>query len=258
MRGDRTDTWGADLAAAFTEREVARNYELRPHYPPALLTMLAGLTVDPGSVLDLGCGLGDLARGLAPLVDRVDAVDVSEPMIERGRALPEGDRPNLRWILGRTEEVPLHPPYGLATAGESLHWMRLDVIMPRIRDSLSPGAVLAIADRAWGTGAEEEREIWVRFGRIGAWHSRDLIAELSSSGLFRRIGTERFTAGWSPSIDGYMMATRSRASYPTDRERAAAFDGALRGLLERRADGQGRLHLAVTTELVWGAPGPPA
>jgi SAM-dependent methyltransferase len=236
--------------------KVARSYELRPPYPSDLLTTLAALTVKPGAVLDLGCGLGDLARGLASKVDRVDAVDVSAAMIERGGTLPDGDSPNLRWIEGRAEEAILHPPYGLAVAGESLHWMAADIVLPRIRGALSSDAVLAIAGRGWGTGTAEEREIWVRLGRIGEWRPRDLIGELETRGLFERRGARRFTMDWAPTIDDYAVATRSRASYPVDPERAEAFDRALGELLGRLAGEDGRLRLVVTGEVTWGMPCP--
>ena len=49
--------------------------------------MLAGSS---GVVLDAGCGPGDLARPLAPLVGRVDAVDLSPRMIAEGRSREGG------------------------------------------------------------------------------------------------------------------------------------------------------------------------
>lgn len=89
-----------------------------------MFNVLVGLIAgEPRTVLDLGCGTGFIARPLAPRVDRVDAIDVSEAMIEEGKRLPGGDHPHLQWIVGRAEDVALHPPYALITAGDSLHWM---------------------------------------------------------------------------------------------------------------------------------------
>jgi 2-polyprenyl-3-methyl-5-hydroxy-6-metoxy-1,4-benzoquinol methylase len=70
----------------------------------------------PRTVLDIGTGTGAVARPLAPLVERVHAVDWSAAMIEEGRQLPGGDHPNLIWSVGPAETVALAPPYGLVTA----------------------------------------------------------------------------------------------------------------------------------------------
>lgn len=67
---------------------------------------------------------------------------------------------------------------------------------------------------------------------------------------------ERFQTDRSPSIDDHMTAIQSSAGHPFDRERAAEFDGALRNLLERRANGDGRLRLVVTIEPVRGTTAP--
>src|SRR5438067_511879 len=79
-------------------------------------------------------------------ITRIAAVDPSAAMIARGRALPGGDEPRIHWILGRAEDAPLSPPYGLITVGASLHWMRPDEVLPRFRDALAPGAYLAVLD----------------------------------------------------------------------------------------------------------------
>jgi hypothetical protein len=54
-------------------------------------------------------GTGAIARRLAPLVDRVDAVDFSSAMIEAGRQLPNGDHAHLRWVEGDMEQVMFDP-----------------------------------------------------------------------------------------------------------------------------------------------------
>lgn len=134
-----------DVAATFTSRAVAASYRHRPPYPPQAFDILAGLIADaPRTVLDLGCGTGFVARPLAPLVDRVDAIDISTAMIEVGKRLPGGDHARLTWIAGRAEDVALRPPYALITAGDSLHWMDWDRVLPRLADALSPNGALAI------------------------------------------------------------------------------------------------------------------
>ena len=120
-----------EYAAQFKDAAVAAAYRYRPEYPEALFPMLADLVVGrPRLVLDVGCGTGFVARPLVSLVDRVDGVDFSAPMLEIARGLPNGDHPNIHWIHGPIEEVELDPPYGLITAGASLHWMEWPVVMP--------------------------------------------------------------------------------------------------------------------------------
>ncbi|MGH2560279.1 MAG: class I SAM-dependent methyltransferase, partial [Thermomicrobiales bacterium] len=147
----KPDHLAPKYGAQFQDASVVAAYHHRPHYPAPIFDLLTGLIADePRVVLDIGTGPGAIARELAARVERVDAVDPSRGMIEQGRALPGGDRPNLVWIEGYAEDAPLNPPYALITAGQSLHWMEWAVVMPRFRDLLTPNGVLAIA----GNGAQ--------------------------------------------------------------------------------------------------------
>src|SRR5919108_3487382 len=156
-----------EYGAWFKDQLIAEAYPARPPYPRDCIDLLASLAVDsPRTVLDVGCGTGDLARRLAPLVDRVDAVDFSSAMLARGRQLPGGAARNLRWIEAAVEQAPLEPPYALISAGESLHWMDWEVVLPRLAASLSPHGVLAIAGRHWDAPPalyERLRPIFVRY-----------------------------------------------------------------------------------------------
>ena len=71
-------------------RSAAAHYERgRVPYASALLRRVAEVT-GLGSkhrVLDLGCGPGPLARGLAPLVGEVVAIDPSPEMLAEARML---------------------------------------------------------------------------------------------------------------------------------------------------------------------------
>jgi ubiquinone/menaquinone biosynthesis C-methylase UbiE len=100
-------------------------------------------------VLDIGAGDGALARPLAERVDRVEAVEVSAAMVDAGRRRPGGRRKNLMWLLGSAEDMPPRGPYGLVTAGASLHWMDSEVVLGRIARVLAPGAMLAIVDQRY-------------------------------------------------------------------------------------------------------------
>src|SRR5579863_5771901 len=121
---------GEHNAGRYADQSVVDRYHLRPAYPPETFTILNELIADtPRIVLDIGCGTGNVARPLAEYVERLDAVDLSLPMLERARIRPGGDSPKIRWVQGRAEEVSLEPPYALVTAGESLHWMEWDIVL---------------------------------------------------------------------------------------------------------------------------------
>ena len=140
--------WSERYGAVFAGRDVVDHYHLRPPYPAETLDLLAGFA-DRGAALDLGCGTGELARRLAPSVEHVDAIDVSEAMIERGRRLPGGAAPNLRWHVNRVEDATLGGQYALAVAGDSIHWFDWQAVFPLLVAALGEGGVLAIVHRDW-------------------------------------------------------------------------------------------------------------
>jgi trans-aconitate methyltransferase len=146
-RIDRAAELGDNVVTAFEDEDVIRSYRHRPPYSPEVFAVLCELSAgSPRATLDVGCGRGELARPLAPLVERIDAIDRSAAMIEAGRAAPGGNTPNLRWIVGQVEDAPLNPPYSLITGGRSRHWMDWERILPRFQELLVPGGFLAIVD----------------------------------------------------------------------------------------------------------------
>ena len=259
--------------AWFKDALVAEAYPNRPPYPEAAIRRLRELAERasvPGgterTVLDVGCGTGDVARRLAPLVDRVDAVDFSGAMIAQGQRLPGGDHPHLRWMENAVEEAPLAPPYALVTAGESLHWMAWEVVLPTLRAALAPGGVLALLNRHW-----DPPPVWARLKPIFAAYSAntdfqpyDLVTELTKRGLFREVSRE--TCGpepWRPTLEEYLLCRHSQNGFSRTHMgpgRAAAFDTAIEqaladlcreGLIQESG---GRYELCVRATVVWGEP----
>jgi SAM-dependent methyltransferase len=259
---------GAEHAAIFRDRGVAEAYPNRPPYPTEAIELLANLAVDPPrAVLDVGCGTGDIARPLVPLVERVDAVDFSAAMIERGRALPGGDHPHVRWIHSAVEAAPLAPPYALITAGESLHWLDWSVVFPRFVEALSPNGFLALVSRDWNQRPamrERLRPIYAAYSTNRDYRPYDLVEELEARGLFARKGERRTTpAAWRPTPEEYVECVHSQNGFSRERmgtERAGEFDRLmLTALLDLARDGVigvrgGRLELEVSARVVWGGP----
>ncbi len=250
---------GPQYAAQFQDAAIVAAYPTRPPYPAEMFERLRSLLVGPAVALDVGCGTGDIARRLAPLVERVDAVDISAGMIAAAQRLPGGDAPNLRWLLSAMEDAPLSPPYGLIVAGESLHWMDWAVVLPRLRESLAPGARLVIVARqeAPSPWSDELLTLIVRYTTNRDYQRHDLVEELTSRGLFRLEGEAQTEAEpFSQSVADYIESIHSRNGFSRDRmpaEDATAFDAAARDLIAPYAPG-GMVALRISAAMRWGQP----
>lgn len=258
----KPDHLGPEYAAQFSDPSVAAAYHLRPPYLDDVFDVLADLIVDrPRIVLDAGTGTGEIARPLAARVDRVDAVDPSREMIARGRLLPGGDAPNLRWLTGPAEEIPLLPPYALITAAASLHWMDWTVVLPRFREVLSSRGVLAVIEdqelaSPWGSAVGS---LIGEFSTNRAYRPYDIIDELEARGLFRQIGWHVTPAvPFRQSLADYVESHHARNGLSRDRmapRHAAAFDRRLRSLVEPFA-ADGFVRVRRINKVVWGLPAP--
>jgi len=252
---------GPEYAEQFADPAVVAAYHHRPPYPARLFTVLSDLVVgQPRVVLDLGCGTGDIARPMAAVVDAIDAVDCSQGMIERGRGLPGGDRANLAWILGYAEEVRLpRARYGLATAGESLHWMDWDRLLPRLIELLASGAYLALVSRAEGPTPwwDDLLTLIQRYTTNREYQPYSLVAELDKRGLFAQHGRERLDPlPFQQSIESYIESIHSRNGFSRDRmthEAAAAFDEQAGRLLSTHCP-SGYVQFDVVGSVTWGRP----
>jgi SAM-dependent methyltransferase len=286
-----------EYGAWFKDPALAAAYPARPAYPAAAIELLQGLIVDtpqesdvspsgarslgcdgqiprklgmtpsedatqqPRRVLDIGCGTGELARRLAPHVDAVDAVDFSAPMLGLARTLPGGDAGNITWIESAVEDAALRPPYALITAGESLHWMEWDVVLPKLGQLLSPNGVLAVLERdVDGPAGMNEclLPLVQRYSPVRDYRPHALVDELTGRKLFlvsgyRVCGPEE----WRPSIEEYLEARHSQRGLSRTHmgpEAVQAFDTLVREALAEFVNADGRLPLQVRARVTWGKP----
>lgn len=251
---------GVEYARQFQDKSVVAAYRYRFPYPDEVFTILVGLISDaPRTVLDVGCGTGAIARPIAAFVDRVDAVDFSAVMIEEGKRLPGGDAKNLRWIESAVEQAPLNPPYALITAGQSLHWMDWDVVMPRFRDALSPNGYLAIIGEEtlpapWDAHLSE---IISRYSTNRDFQPYNLLDGLERRGLFEKRGeTKTEPVSFTESIDDFIEACHSRNGFSRermDKSSALEFDDEVRDLLAPFTE-QGQIRFEYLATSTWGKP----
>jgi len=249
-----------EIAARFGEEEVVAAYRYRPLYPPETFAILTALITDsPRVTLDVGCGSGNVARPLAQLVDRLDALDISPAMLAAGKELPGGDNPRLHWMLGRAEDAPLDPPYALITAGASLHWMDWEVVLPRFAQLLTPHGFLAVVhvsvqQTAWHVELQQLDEHYDTLPEKQSYRLRD---ELTARGLFDFVGEqETASVSWAQSVDDYIEARHSHSAHTRaamGETAATAYDAELRMLLApHQVDGT--LAFEVVGRVWWGRP----
>ena len=220
--------------------------------------MLRRRLVQPRTVLDAGAGTGALARRMIAFAERIDAVEPSASMIAEARRLPGGDDRRIQWILGRAEDVPLGPPYGLITCGASLHWMDLGVVLPRFREALAPGAYLAVADNKNVHGPYRD-EVWAITDRYAAVahhaETADAIAAVGASGVFTIEDEERTEPlPFEQSVDEYIEFLHSTSTLTRAQlgARAEAFDDEIRAVFARH--GTERLRYGVIGIVAWALP----
>lgn len=250
-----------EYAEQFGDASVVAAYHLRPSYPTQVIDSLLPLLVAPEIVLDAGAGTGEIARALALRGVPVEALDPSRAMLERGQQLPAGDHPLLTWIVGRAEDTPLNPPYGLIATAASLHWMDWEIVLPRFRGLLAPGGVLAIIEqrqrpRPWDAALGE---VIARHSLNRFYQPYDLVEELERRQLLQprgRVQTEAII--FRQAVNDYVESFHARNGLSRDRmepEAAAAFDVEAERLVRPYAR-DGLVELEVHGLVVWGNPAP--
>ncbi|HLG65920.1 MAG TPA: class I SAM-dependent methyltransferase [Ktedonosporobacter sp.] len=249
-----------EYAKEYQDQTVVAAYKYRPPYPAEIYDLLVSLIhAEKSRILDIGCGLGDIARPLATRVAQIDAIDASTHMITLGKTLPGGDNPSLHWICGRVENVTFESLYELITAGESLHWMDWELIFPRFHALLAPGGYLALAHRwelsnAWTLALNR---LIIRYSTYQSYKGHDIVHELQRRKLFTIVGQHRTApVNFHQSVDDYLTGLHSRNGLSCERlhpEDRAAFDHAVRKLLAPFAQNN-MLSLKIMGEVIWGTP----
>mgnify|MGYP001248601921 CR=1 FL=1 len=131
---------GPHYAQQFCDLSVAESYRARPPYPEETFDILAKLLPKGHSrnILELGCGSGDLTVGLITLADRIDAVDISQPLLEIARSRLAKDIEKVHWFNQPAETFDSDMRYALVCAGASLHWMGWERLFPKLQSLLIP------------------------------------------------------------------------------------------------------------------------
>ena len=183
----------------------------RAGYPPELFSYLVERFALDGTqtVLDLGCGTGQLALPLAPHVARVHAVDPEPAMLDEGQRLAtERGLDNIAWRRGDSYHLNTLelPTVDLVTMGASFHWTDREALLAAL-DTLvaARGAVVVVSGGApgeqtpppWADTIGEVRTRYLgsarRAGSGTYTHPDERHADVLARSPFRRVDTVDWT-----------------------------------------------------------------
>lgn len=251
-----------ESAASFDDPDVVACYGQRPRYAEGTLATLARLAGGAtGRVLDVGTGLGELTRRLAPRVAEVTALDLSPRMIERARTLAGEGVTNVTWLAGPFEELGprLTQTYDLIFGGDSLHWLDWEQAMPLFRTLLTPTGVVACVSRPFATGAVKDavQPLIRKYTFAKQWDDYALQDVWQRQFGFTPLGAEAVAADvHAKTIDEWITAWFSMSTMTRSRlgdEASAAFAREARAALAPLVR-EGRVAMAVENEIWWGRP----
>ncbi|KAM0325821.1 hypothetical protein ACHAQA_007123 [Verticillium albo-atrum] len=121
----------------------------RPAYPASLFKTVLAYHRAPsasGTLLDLGCGHGLIARALSPHFSRVTAIDPSAGMVKQ--ASESTDDPKITFRQASAEDLSFVPDgsVDLVVAGQASHWFDYSKVWPELARVVRSGGSLAF----WG------------------------------------------------------------------------------------------------------------
>ncbi len=127
--------------------EVAEDYDRhRPGYPDELVDHaceVAGIG-SGATVLEIGCGTGQLTRSLLLRGLRVTAVEPGRQLMARARDQLDGAG-DVQFVNARLEDAVLPPArYSSAFSASAIHWIDPDVSWRAAADALVAGGSLAL------------------------------------------------------------------------------------------------------------------
>jgi SAM-dependent methyltransferase len=184
--------------------DVAEYYAaFRRGYPPGLLDALQAafdLTA-ADTVLDLGCGTGQLTLPLAARVGTVVGMDPEPDMLRLARrAATERGVRNATWVLGADTDTPAlglllgRGALAMAVIGQALHWMEHDRLFRDLAPLLRAGGGVAVVSN--GTPLWQQDTAWSQALRacLEDHFGTELTASCGTAAHDRQVHRESLTA----------------------------------------------------------------
>jgi len=181
-------------------RSAAEHYlKGRPPYADLLFERVALLTgLKPGdAVLDLGCGPGQIALGLAPHAGPVTAIDPEPEMLRIASLTAEAAGRRIRFIEGSSFDLsPALGMFHLVAIGRAFHWMDRRDTLARLDGMVTPhGAIALFSDKH----PEVPQNAWrkVYDGVLDKYSAEDSARKLRKSDVFGKHETVLLTSPFS-------------------------------------------------------------
>lgn len=131
------------------EGQAASYGQARPPYPAELWSRLQseGLLQAGHRALDLGAGTGQATGPLLAADLEVTAVEPGPQLAAQIQAM----HPAATVVVARAEDVPLEAQaFDLVVAATSIHWMDLDVVLPKVHRALHHDGRFAVWRHVFG------------------------------------------------------------------------------------------------------------
>ena len=119
---------------------AARYAAYRPHYPPALVDLLADRAAAHEVAWDIGCGSGQLSVALAARFARVIATDPAQAQLDHAARAPRVD---YRCAPAEASGLP-DASVDLAVAAQAAHWFDWPRFVPEVGRVVRPGGLIAL------------------------------------------------------------------------------------------------------------------
>ncbi len=185
----------------FAHESAAERYaQGRPYYHPLVIERVVKFTRIPrfARALDVACGAGLSTRALAEVADRVDAIDISAPMLAHAPALP-----NVTYQQASAEHLPFaENTFDLISVSSAFHWFDQDQFLRETARVLQPRGWLLIYKNVFMGEMRENPD-------FKPWLSEVYLAKYKTPPRARKRLTCEYTAEFGLNLAG-------RESVPND------------------------------------------
>jgi ubiquinone/menaquinone biosynthesis C-methylase UbiE len=198
---------------------VAGRYDAtRQGYPAEIVdTVVANAAIGPGaSVLEIGCGTGQLTRQLAGRALSLTAIDIGAAMVEAAERNVADAK--ARFQVCSFEDFAGGGSFDLIVSATAFHWVDPHVGLAKAARLLRPGgwlALLTTGERYPEPLQSRLHDLWMRYSRQdGEWPVQPAwLTALRESGLFGSTAEASHTRALRLPADTVVGVERTRAAF---------------------------------------------